>query len=820
MTPSPRSLRLLSSSALIAVLATAVVPLVSAPLAQAAEASTGVSAAHRQLGWKLRPGVRIAAGRRVKTLGIAAAEVLPTTVDLTAKTLTPGNQGSVGSCVAWSTGYTLAGYYANAQSQFGAPFAPMYLYSQIHLSSSADGGGAYTSSAWNVLASQGIAEKTVYTQGDFNFTSMPTTAQKTNAALHKMSSASYLFSGDNQGAAGIAALKGALASGNPVELGIPVYNSFFSLNSTNSVMTAAKATGSMLGGHAIVAVGYNTTGLVIENSWGTSWGAAGYATLAWDFVGRYVMEASATTGFAAVAVAPVVTALSASSGSTAGGGTLTVSGSALAAVDASSVSAVTLVNVVNSSLRVNAPVISRTSTSLTVTIPPAPVVAGRAVDGAYRVQITSPGGASVDNGTKDDFTYVAPADFVVSGASTVAASSGATVTLTGSGFGATAAAAAAMKLSATVSGQTAKLTWVSATVVKVVVPAGVPGQSIPIAVSRAGVLSATNSSLIYAANISTLTVRSEASGTRYASVAGRGFSGATGWQLTSPDGTQTTALPVVTSSTSLAAAAAGVLIDTDTTARFKLPASPAGGAGNFSVSFTPNQSTYPGAVFLASSAAVVAHSAPTITKVSATVVSAADGTVLTVTGTNLAAVDRSNPAAVRLVSSADSAVAVNVPVTGGSGTTLTLAVPAAPTASGARVLGDYRLVISTGQGSASAASAITYLAPFTIATPADTALQPAGRQTLTVNSTGFGASAAEFKALTVTATVAGRTMPVTWVNATTIRVTSAVTGAPGSSATVIVYRRGIPSNALTLTFAAAVTRSSVTTGPRSGVENR
>lgn len=809
MTPSPRSLRLLSSSALIAVLASAVVPLVSAPIAQAAEAPAGVrAAAAHQLGWKLRPGMRIAAGRRVKTLGIAAAEVLPTTVDLTAKTVTPGNQGAIGSCVAWSEGYTLAGYYANAQSQYGAPFAPMYLYSQVHLSSSADGGGAYTSSAWNVLATQGIAEKSVYTQGDFNFTTMPTTAQKANAALHKMSAAAYLFSGDNQGAAGIAALKGALASGNPVELGIPVYNSFFSLNSSNSVMTAAKATGSMLGGHAIVAVGYNTTGLVIENSWGTSWGAAGYATLAWDFVGRYVMEASATTGFAAVPVLPAVTALSASSGSTAGGGTLTVSGSALAAVDASSASAVTLVNVANSSVRVNAPVTSRTSTSLTVTIPPAPVVAGRAVAGAYRVQVTSPAGASVDNGTKDDFTYVAPADFVVSGASTIAASSGATVTLTGSGFGATAAAATALKLSATVSGRSAKLTWVSDAAVKVVVPAGVPGQSIPIVLSRSGLQSATNSSLTYAANISTLTVRAEASGARYASVAGRGFSGATGWQLTSPDGTQTTPLPVVTSSTSLTAASAGVLIDSDTVARFKLPAAPAGGAGIFSVSFTPNQTTYPGAAFLASSAAVVTHSAPTITKVSTTVVSADGGTVLTVTGTNLAAVDRSDPAAVRLVSSANSAVTVNVPVTGGTGTTLTLVVPAAPAASGAQVLGDYRLVAGTAQGSATAASAITYLAPFAISAPTGATLLPAGRQTLTVNGIGFGASAAEFKALAVTATVAGRSMPVTWGSATTVRVASAVTGTPGSTASVIIYRRGIPSNALTLAFVAASTRSS------------
>ncbi len=36
--------------------------------------------------------------------------------------------------------------------------------------------------------------------------------------------------------------------------------------------------------HAVVALGHNANGLVIQNSWGTDWGDNGYATLAWSFV--------------------------------------------------------------------------------------------------------------------------------------------------------------------------------------------------------------------------------------------------------------------------------------------------------------------------------------------------------------------------------------------------------------------------------------------------------------------------------------------------------------------------------------------------------
>src|SRR4051794_7425639 len=62
-------------------------------------------------------------------LGNASAfEVLPESVDLRSYAPPPGDQGQIGSCVAWSIGYSIMGYYANRTGGAGAPYAPLFLY--------------------------------------------------------------------------------------------------------------------------------------------------------------------------------------------------------------------------------------------------------------------------------------------------------------------------------------------------------------------------------------------------------------------------------------------------------------------------------------------------------------------------------------------------------------------------------------------------------------------------------------------------------------------------------------------------------------------
>lgn len=82
-------------------------------------------------------------------------------------------------------------------------------------------------------------------------------------------------------------LKGCLAEGYPFVFGITVYESFESpeVKQTGMVMMPEKAE-RVLGGHAVMAVGYDDTRsvLIARNSWGPTWGDQGYFYLPYDYL--------------------------------------------------------------------------------------------------------------------------------------------------------------------------------------------------------------------------------------------------------------------------------------------------------------------------------------------------------------------------------------------------------------------------------------------------------------------------------------------------------------------------------------------------------
>jgi C1A family cysteine protease len=98
----------------------------------------------------------------------------------------------------------------------------------------------------------------------------------------------------------MAAIKANLASGLPSMFGFTVYNSYTQASVANKGAIPYPTAGDkIVGGHAIMAVGYNdslvikntnagavaTTGaLLIRNSWGTTWGDAGYGWLPYAYV--------------------------------------------------------------------------------------------------------------------------------------------------------------------------------------------------------------------------------------------------------------------------------------------------------------------------------------------------------------------------------------------------------------------------------------------------------------------------------------------------------------------------------------------------------
>ncbi len=83
-----------------------------------------------------------------------------------------------------------------------------------------------------------------------------------------------------------AQLKAALAQGFPIEFGFTVYESFESdAVAKTGIMLMPHAHESVLGGHAVVLVGYDDSKqwYIVRNSWGEGWGDKGYFYMPYKF---------------------------------------------------------------------------------------------------------------------------------------------------------------------------------------------------------------------------------------------------------------------------------------------------------------------------------------------------------------------------------------------------------------------------------------------------------------------------------------------------------------------------------------------------------
>lgn len=85
----------------------------------------------------------------------------------------------------------------------------------------------------------------------------------------------------------LAQMKGCLASGYPFVFGFTVYESFESDQvARTGVVPMPAAAEKVLGGHAVLAVGYDDAAqrFIVRNSWGRRWGIAGYFTMPYAYL--------------------------------------------------------------------------------------------------------------------------------------------------------------------------------------------------------------------------------------------------------------------------------------------------------------------------------------------------------------------------------------------------------------------------------------------------------------------------------------------------------------------------------------------------------
>jgi C1A family cysteine protease len=212
---------------------------------------------------------------------LAREGAAPASADLSGYALAPGDQGQVGACVTWATGYTGYGILMAEQGISGAPMAPMYIYSQI---AQGNDQGTYASVALPMEQQQGIDTQADYWQGTQDYTTQPDANETANAAQYKLSGFTEL---PTSGDAARSAIEDAISQGMPVPIGFQVHQSFMNIDSytadSYSYLPGDSGSDPVVGGHEVTVVGYNDQGVKIENSWGSGWGDGGFVTVPWGF---------------------------------------------------------------------------------------------------------------------------------------------------------------------------------------------------------------------------------------------------------------------------------------------------------------------------------------------------------------------------------------------------------------------------------------------------------------------------------------------------------------------------------------------------------
>ncbi len=223
----------------------------------------------------------------------AGAVGLPESADISRYNPPVADQGDVNDCVAWVTTYYMRGWYARRDGYYpaGGPdgagsFAPMYLYSQL-----SKGQNVPTSfnETLDLQVAQGVDTRADYAQGDDDYTHGPTPDEQANAASYRINGYNVLFQGGGQGDAARTAIEAAIAGGDPVGLGIPVYDNFWNADADHAYIDGTPGTN--YGSHAVFATRYDASGVWVENQWGTGWGQQGWVELSWSFVDQYAWQA-------------------------------------------------------------------------------------------------------------------------------------------------------------------------------------------------------------------------------------------------------------------------------------------------------------------------------------------------------------------------------------------------------------------------------------------------------------------------------------------------------------------------------------------------
>ena len=220
---------------------------------------------------------------------------LPTKFDL--RTLyglpEPYDQGDLGSCTANGLGFCY--HFNEIYQKYENIFMPsrlfIYYNERVLEGTVNEDAGAELRDGIKTINNSGVCDEKLWAYDISKFTVKPTQACYDQASLNK--SVAYYAVNQN-----LTSIKTALYGGFPIVFGFLVYSSFetYTVANTGLVPYPDLRRDKLLGGHAVVAVGFDDSkvmpdkskgAIIVRNSWGTGWGDKGYFYMPYKYITNY-----------------------------------------------------------------------------------------------------------------------------------------------------------------------------------------------------------------------------------------------------------------------------------------------------------------------------------------------------------------------------------------------------------------------------------------------------------------------------------------------------------------------------------------------------
>jgi C1A family cysteine protease len=205
---------------------------------------------------------------------------LPKSVDLRNFCSPVEDQGNLGSCTANALAGALEFLEIKDKVAFEDLSRLFIYYNERVIENTVDSdSGAMIRDGIKTLKTQGVCSENIWPYKISKFTRKPAETCYKDALDHQIEAYQRLQT--------INEMRSCLAAGFPFVFGFTVYESFESeAVAKTGVVNIPKKSERVIGGHAVMAVGYDDRKkrFTVRNSWGTGWGQKGYFTMPYDYL--------------------------------------------------------------------------------------------------------------------------------------------------------------------------------------------------------------------------------------------------------------------------------------------------------------------------------------------------------------------------------------------------------------------------------------------------------------------------------------------------------------------------------------------------------